>query len=260
MGNSRSSRGAATCFQAKSSLLFVLLPATTFSVISWKGSPAGARGPRKSWGKQNRLSQHPPPLFLPPPLALRKAQQHRQKDAGQTDGSRSAPLARKCSTPLPSRGLVTKGVAEDSLKGSPSRLFSRSLLHCTFPPGPLGSTGWVGTVSLSTLQGFGNLTASEFAGTERNLADLSPSLPPNHTKLVEIQERDLPKDTGILISVQRREASSPTSSEDLIQEEDGSKPSVRAGEPSQPSTPQHSFKAGPCQSARDPSHAGGAKE
>ena len=112
----------------------------------------------------------------------------------------------------------------------------------------------------SAFQGSGNLTLSEFAGTERNLADLSPSLAPNHTKLVEIQERDLPKDTGILISVQRREASLPTSSEDLLQEEDGSKPSVRAGEPSQPSTPRHSFKAGPCQSAGDPSHTGGAKE
>lgn len=222
--------------------------------------PSWSQGAKKVLGKTEPSFPTPSSSLPPSPTGSQES------PTAQTKGRRTdgwfplCPPARKCSTPLPSRGLVTKGVAEDSLKGSPSRLFSRSLLHCTFPPGPLGSTGWVGTVSLSTLQGFGNLTASEFAGTERNLADLSPSLPPTHTKLVEIQERVLPKDTGILISVQRREASSPTSSEDLIQEEDGSKPSVRAGEPSQPSTPQHSFKAGPCQSARDPSHTGGEKE
>lgn len=66
------------------------------------------------------------------------------------------------------------------------------------------------------LTGFKKLIASELAGTERNLADLSHSLTPNHTKFVEIQERDLPKDTGILISGQRREASLPASSEDLL--------------------------------------------
>ena len=81
---------------------------------------------------------------------------------------------------------------------------------------PSALWGWVGTVSLSASQGFRKLTASEFAGTERNLADLSHSLTTNHTKFVEIQERDLPKDTDILISGQRREASLPTSSEDLL--------------------------------------------
>ena len=70
--------------------------------------PGWGRRPRKSWRKHNRLSQHPPPLLLPPTLALRKAQGDRQKDAGQTGGSHSAPVAQKRRTPLPSCGLVTK--------------------------------------------------------------------------------------------------------------------------------------------------------
>lgn len=43
LGDFRSSRGAAACFQAKSSLPFVLLPATV-SVIGQRGCPAGAGG------------------------------------------------------------------------------------------------------------------------------------------------------------------------------------------------------------------------
>lgn len=219
--------------------------------------PSWSQGPRKSWRKHNRLSQHPPPLLLPSSLALRKAQRHRQKDAGQMDGSRSAPRLvkgqRPSAFPWPGHQRSGRRLAQRlTIKAFSAITFK---LHISSGP-PTG----VGTVSLPAFQGSGNLTLSEFAGTERNLADLSPSLAPNHTKLVEIQERDLPKDTGVLIRVQRREASLPTSSEDLLQEEDGSKPSVRAGEPSQPSTPRHSFKAGPCQSAGDASHTGGVKE
>ena len=56
----RSSRGAAACFQAKSSLPFVLLPATV-SVIGQRGCPAGAGG-QKSLGENT--------IFFPNTLLL----------------------------------------------------------------------------------------------------------------------------------------------------------------------------------------------
>ena len=69
---SRSGSGAATCFQAKSSLPFVLLPAM-FSVISQEGCPAGARGQEVLEKTQPSFST-PSFSLLPPTLALRKTQ------------------------------------------------------------------------------------------------------------------------------------------------------------------------------------------
>ena len=71
LGDFRSSRGAAACFQAKSSLPFVLLPAT-FSVISQRGSPAGAGG-QESLGENTTVFPNTLPLsYSLPPWLLGK--------------------------------------------------------------------------------------------------------------------------------------------------------------------------------------------
>lgn len=163
---SRSGSGAATCFQAKSSLPFVLLPAM-FSVISQEGCPAGARGQEVL---EKTQPSFPTPSFslLPPTLALRKTQldrwiQDRPVVPTLPPGTEVQPPS---AFPWPGHQMgfsrLAKGLTIEAFSTITFKLHVSSWT-------PQLQGGW-GQCHPRPYKASGNLTASEFAGTERNQA------------------------------------------------------------------------------------------